>query len=296
MDYINELKKQNITFNLLDEQQAINIIKKEYSYYKLMSYSCLFEKYKQTNKVGQFVNLDFSQLYYLALIDSQLSKILMIMCLEIENAIKTRLMFDAEMICDTKTLLQEYYDNENEFIDMNYTAENNDLINEYKNMVSIQELSLNEFLDVIQFGTLERFVHFFYKKYSNELCCESFYSVEFRLSSVRRIRNIVAHNNSFISRIVEETEYKDLKLSSFLGSKGVKNRSLTTNMSKKIVSDFCGVMDVYFRLVEDKSIIIDFKDFDINYCLKYKNCFEKNDKILSFYNFVKTVIEIYNRY
>ncbi|MGN0447471.1 MAG: Abi family protein [Acutalibacteraceae bacterium] len=296
MNYINELKKQNITFNIFNEQQAITIIKKEYSYYKLMSYSCLFEKYKQTNKEGQFVNLDFSQLYYLALIDSQLSKILMTMCLEIENTIKTIFIFDAEMICDTKTLLHEYYDNENEFIDMNYTADNNDIINEYKNKVSIQELSLNEFLEVIQFGTLERFVHFFYKKYGNVLYCESFYNVEFRLSSIRRIRNIVAHNNSCMSRITEETEYKDVKLLSFLGSRGVKNRSLTTNMSKKFVSDFCGVLDVYFRLVENKNIINDFKEFDINYCLKYKSYFEKNDKILSFYNFAKKVIEIYNSY
>lgn len=293
MDYINRLREQNITFVNISESQALDIIKTNYSYYRLMEYSPLFEKYKISHKANQFVNLDFSQLYYLAIIDSELRSILMTLCLEIENSLKTKLIYDAESVCDTNTLINEYYVTEKEFLDSIYTCDNNDTLNEYMNIHSLKDLKLDKFLDVIQFGTLERFIHYFYKKYHNLLKSKTFNDIEIHLSSVRRIRNIVAHNNTCISKINEITEYKDLKMLSFLGNHGIKKRTLSTNMSKKIISDLCGLIDVYFKLVDNKNVFEKLKVFNENYCIKYKKVFINNDKLISSYDFIKNVIKIY---
>ncbi len=293
MDYINKLKEQNITFININESQALDIIKMTYSYYRLIEYSSLFDKYKISCKKSQFVKLDFSQLYYLALIDSELSSILMTLCLEIENSLKTKLIYDAESICNTNALISEYYETEKDFLDLNYTRDNNDILNEYIHVHSLRNLPLNEFLEIIQFGTLERFIHYFYKNYSNPLESKAFNDIEIHLSSVRRIRNIVAHNNTCISKINETTEYKDLKMLSFLGNHGIKKRTLSTNMSRKIINDLCGLIDVYFKLIGSRNVFNKLNDFNKNYCIKYKESFINNDKIISSYNFIKKVIEIY---
>ncbi len=295
MDYIEKLKEENITFQVLNETDALSIMQEAYSYYKLLSYSCLFERYRNGSRQGQFVNLDFSQLFYLAEIDSCLSHILMCMCLEIEEKLKAKLIFDAESVCDTHALLTEYYNNDSEYLQNTYVPDNNDAVKYHKGFREIPQLSLNEFLDVVQFGTLERMTHFFYQRYAVNIYNYDFAPFEIRLSSVRRIRNIVAHNNSILNKLVIKTDYKDFKMLSFLGKHGVKNRTLQTNMSKLMISDLCGFFDVYANLVNNKKMCDLFAFVDEKYIKAHKARFENNDLLKTSYTFVKNVLNIYHK-
>ncbi len=293
MNYIDELKKKNITFHILNESDALTIIQEKYSYYKLLSYSCLFEKYRNGEKQGLFVNLDFSQLYYLAEIDSYLSSILMYMCLEIEERLKAKLIFDAESICDTNYLLSEYYDSDREYLESTYIPDNNDSIKCKKIFDIATQMTFNEFLDIAQFGTIERIIHYFYKKHAKSIYGSDFASFETHLSSVRRIRNIVAHNNSILNKLTIKTDYQDFKMLSFLGNRGIKNRTLQTNMSKFIISDLCGFFDVYFDLVNNENLLKILKNFNNDYCENYKESFASNDLLKTSYIFIKSVLRIY---
>ncbi len=294
MRYIDELRKQNITFKLLDEEAASAIIRSQYSYSKLMEYSVLFDKYTQGEKQGMFVHLDFAQLYYLAIIDSRLGQLLMRMCLEIEERLKTRLIYDAETICDTNCLLREYYNSDEMYLRQMYTPENNDEILR-KEIDSIEYMSFNDFMGVVQFGTLERMLHFFYRRYAMELYGQKMLSFEKGLSSVRTIRNLVAHNNSIIGKLMVSTEYKDLSMLAFLGRSGIKHRTLKTNMSKSIIHELCEFFAVYFELVKNPETLRELCELDTDVCDKYKFLYEDNQMICSAYCFMRAVLRIFQK-
>lgn len=208
MNNIDKLKELNITFNNIDEQSALKIMQEEYSYYQLTKYSILFEKYQKGEMLGKFVHLDFAQLYYLAEIDMHFSRIIMSMYLKMESRIKNLFLYHAEKYCNTQLLLNEYYESEREYLDSTYKAENNDIIQEMNIKSGIDKLPLSEFVDVVQFGTLERLIHHFYKNYARVIYNSDSAPFERNLDAVRRIRNIVAHNNSLIARLKIPTDKK----------------------------------------------------------------------------------------
>lgn len=293
MNYVQRLCDQNITFNVICEKDAENIMKKEYSYYKLMEYSQLFEKYKTTSKQGKFVKLDFSQLYYLAVIDFRLSQILMCMCLEIENVLKTKLISDADKVSDNQNFFREYYNSESSYFKQTYNAENIEILRMSDFEGTVDSLELPQFLNVLQFGTLEKLIHFFYKKYAVQIYKTEFAPFENELYSIRRIRNLVAHNNSILSKLNIKTEHRNLKLSAYLGKKGIKNKTLTTNLSKIIVSDLCNLLYVYFNIIEDNNAVLRMlEEFDKQCWQKYQGYFEENYSLKSVYFFIKKIILI----
>lgn len=291
MDYIYQFQNHNIEFNIISKKEAIDIMCNEFTFHKLLSYTSLFEKYNSGEKSGLFVSLDFGQLYYLAEIDLKLSQILMCMCLEIDEKLKTKLVFDAERICDTNSLMMEYYNSDREYLERAYVSDKNDAVN--YSLGSKTEMSFVDFLSVVQFGTLERMIHFFYKKYAFNMYSINVMPFETHLSSVRRIRNIVAHNNSILNKLGIKTDYLDLKMRSFLGKQGIKNRTLQTNMSRLIISDLCGLFDVYFNLVGNKNSLEMLNSFNAEYIQKYKKYFTNNDILKSSYKFLEKVIVIY---
>ena len=61
---------------------------------KLASYRCNYEKCLEGKREGQYKNLDFVYLKELSTIDMHLRYIIIEMCLDIENAIKVRILED----------------------------------------------------------------------------------------------------------------------------------------------------------------------------------------------------------
>ena len=122
-----------------------------------------------------------------------------------------------------------------------------------------------------------------------------FLPFEAHLSSVRRIRNIVAHNNSILNKLAIQTDYYDLKMLAFLGQQGIKNRTLHTNMSKLMISDLCGFFDIYFNLINKRSTVELLEDFDKNCIQEYKHFFINHDLLESSYNFLKNAIIIFQK-
>ena len=294
VNYIDLLKNDNITFDIIIPNEALHIIKNKYPYYKLLNFTSVFQKYVKGDKAGKVVHADFAHLYYLAEIDFRLSQILMDLCLEIETHLKARLVYDADSVCNTKTLFKEYYNSDSEYLNKTYTVENIDVLKFGNASKSLCEMELSEFLNIAQFGTLERIIHFFYSKYSTLLYESEYMSFEQYLGAVRRIRNLVAHNNSIIDKIPIKAEQSNTKMTAFLGRYGIAHKTLITNMSKPIIRDLCGLFFVYFKANKcSENFLSNIKDFDTNYCQNYKKYFEKNDLLISSYRFMKEVIQIF---
>lgn len=63
-------------------------------YFKLKSYGKNYDKYLTTAKKGQYINLDFSYLQELSILDMYLRKSIISMALDIEHTLKTQLLYD----------------------------------------------------------------------------------------------------------------------------------------------------------------------------------------------------------
>lgn len=296
MNYIQELKDKNIKFTQITEKEAHSIITNEYSYFKLIEYSAIFDKYHKEDKKDKFINLDFSMLYYLCKIDEKLSHIIICLCLEIEQTLKTIFVNDVLSTCNEDDFLKEYIKYDEEYLNQTYTSENFNIIAEKYNAKNINQLSFSQFVNVIQFGTFERLIHYFYKDNANFIYSSTFAPFEKQLSSVKKMRNMSAHNNSILSELSVKKDFKDFNVSSFLGRKGIKNKTLRTNMKRNVVYDFSNLLYLFFKIVnkqKGKYYFDILENFLNTFCLHYKNYYINNDLLISTYNFIKKTLIIY---
>lgn len=290
MNYINELKNKGISFNFISESRADEIMSSEYSYYKLIEYSDIFDRYVKGENKGYFINLDFYQLYILAKIDQKLSSVIMQQCMEIEQRLKTILLSDI----DSSNIfsLDEYIKSDSEYIYKIYSRDNFPIIENKYQSDSVDNLKTNEFLDVAQFGTLERIIAFYNQKcYDNNMESPLYYA-EVLIESVKRLRNMAAHNCSIISQLNQTHEYNYNFIASFLGNNGINKKNLKTNISKTVMFDFSNLMHMYYCLglnhgFEELQSLLN------NAVNKYAHMFYKNSTIVSAVKFAISVANLY---
>jgi len=287
---IEEFKKSNISFDITTTDEAVKVLKNEFSAHRLLDVSVIFDKYKTGVNAGKFVKLDFGDLYSLAALDFKFSQLLMYICLEIEKSLKTILTYNVRQRYDTQSFLIEYYNIDKEHIDRFYAKDNLDVLKLTDEVFNIETIEFENFLELVQFGTLERIIHYYCKSADNKEK-NDILQVETELYSIRRIRNMVAHGNCLLSKIYIPNDYKNLKLATLLGKHGIKNRNLTCNLSKAIVSDICNLLYVYFVIVPNAEVN-KFEEFDLYYNQRATSLIKQNSLINSIYPFFVNTINI----
>lgn len=299
MDYIKMMKERNIQFNLVEEFEAERIFRVEYSYYKLLEYSPLFPRYNGDREINKFVKLDFLQLYYIAKIDEKFSHITMLACLDIEQALKTIILFDMDKNDIKQQVLDDFLAFDREYILSTYTPDNFQIISEKYMSNNILSLELEQVIDIFQFGSLIRFFDFIKENYSDFVELKKYELIGKHLNSAKNIRNIVAHNNSLISQLNIRHELKTDIVSSFIGQNGVKNKTLRTNMSKKIVFDFCHLLHLYYLIVPKEKILQMQKEIQKFFNIideNYSSILKDNQTLHSVYNFLQMVTNVYEKF
>ena len=91
---IEHMKQKGIKFVEMTEDSARDFLSYNNYYMKLASYKCNYEKCLEGKREGQYKNLDFAYLKELSTIDMHLRYIIIEMCLDIEHAIKVRILED----------------------------------------------------------------------------------------------------------------------------------------------------------------------------------------------------------
>ena len=298
---IRYMKSLNIKFANLKEADAQDIMRCEFSGTHLLSYAPLFDRYRSSEKAGQFVDLDFAYLYDLALIDTQLMKLVVCMCLDIERTIKAILLSDCEQIGSPGNLVEDFVSDNEPFFSEVYNLQNISFA--VRHAIAdkkVADLDLDTFLEIIHYGTLERFVRYFYSQYAPMLYGETHAPFEKHLIPIRRVRNPSAHNNGIISQLClpnSEPFEKNNQLLSFLGRHGISHRTLDTNMSKPVIHDLCNLLYMYAYYVRKDStdnLLHKFQGFLENRCTQNATYFHKNPALISAYRFLLDVIKILN--
>lgn len=202
-EMIDHLEKKKIGFNIINKEQAKDILVSSNYYYKISAYRKNFvQKYN-----GEYINLEFSYLSDLATIDMRLRYIVLQMCLDIEHSIKTKLITDITNDAkeDGYQIVQDFCTHEGK--DFYYYMKgiskkshyNYGLFNKHHNKPPVWV-----FFEVITFGTFVKFVEYYYFTRVNKKYAELNEVLKF----VKNIRNSAAHNTPIIMDIVSTKQLK----------------------------------------------------------------------------------------
>ena len=294
-ELIEHMKNKGITFNEVSESDAKDFLQKNNYYMKLAAYRSNYEKCTEGKRVGQYKKLDFGYLKELSTLDMYLRYIIMDMCLDIEHAIKVKLISDV-----TNNPLEDGYDIVRKFIakDDNLRILKN--IRSHKSGEYCKDLIAKYypyfpvwvFVELISFGDLLYFCSFYEDMYGVQIMNNAL------MNTVRDVRNAAAHSNCLLNKMTEridQTKQVNSDISNFIkGMKDISKTSRVNNLNYKFTNSFVTLLYVYDSLMPDGSKKKRYKElqkFLNERAIKNKNYFKSNTKIVGVYNFHKKVID-----
>ena len=293
--FVDKLKDKNVKFNKIDEKTAELITQNEFSQYRLLCLSNVFDKYTKTENAGKYINLDFAQLYYLSKLDEKLSHILIQICLELELKMKTLLICDANKLGVSNAFLVDYIKDDFEFLSQSYLQELNCILESAEK--GYDGFALERFLDIAMFGTFEKIVRAFYKRYSGQLMEEKIGIYDGYLISIHNLRNKVAHNIPLLGDLHIKGKAFNSRLSAYLVKSGIKNKTLHTNLSREVEYDIVNVLYFYCCIQDRKRIITIYRQLKefCRECKQYAKYLINNSILVSTFNFFERIIKIFRR-
>lgn len=296
-EQIEHMKSKGIQFNIIDEKEAEQYLSENTYYFKLKSYAKNYDKYRSTEKQGQYVNLEFAYLKDLAIIDMHLRHFILKTSIDLEHTLKTRLLKDFNESEDNGYDLVEKFLSENHDIeerikkkkDNSYTKDlANKLIKEGFAVWNIVELlSLKDFL---------RLYKRFYEEYPDSLNGHYMY---YPMQGVRKLRNAAAHSNCLINSLRKpysgNSRYNS-KVNAFVKRiSGMDKLSIKNNMSNQVVYDFVTMLYLVDDMVKSQQmkekIITEIHDLIHGRMVRNAGYYKKESSIRSAYIFIQKIVD-----
>ena len=290
---IEHMKTKGIMFNEVSEEDAKIFLSQHNYYMKLASYRANYKKHMFGERKGQYINLDFGYLKELSTIDMHLRYIIIEMCLDLEHAIKVKLLNDIE-----KNSEEDGYN-----IVKKYIAEDSHVLNrisrhkagEYcKDLIKkyYPDFPIWVFVELISFGSLLHLCDTYKKEYNKAIVNNNLMNV------IRDLRNAAAHSNCVINKMTEKIDAQKqphIVVTQFISNmKNISKDSRRNNLKYKFTYSFITLLCVYDNLMPEVVKIKRYgqlKDFMEGRVIRHKEYFEKHTQITSIYEFHKKVID-----
>lgn len=294
-ELIEHMKNKGITFDEVSEDDAKEFLQKNNYYMKLASYRSNYEKCLSGKREGKYKKLDFGYLKELSTLDMYLRYIIIEMCLDIEHAIKVKLVNAV-----TNNPAEDGYDIVRKFIakDENFRVLKN--IRSHKSGEYCKDLIAKYypyfpvwvFVELISFGDLIYFCSFYEEIYGVQIVNNMF------MNTVRDMRNAAAHSNCILNKMTERidsTKQVNSEISNFIKDMdGISKTSRANNLKYKFTNNFITLLYVYDTLMSESSKQKKYKElqeFLDGRVIRNKDYFRSNSKIVGVYNFHKKVID-----
>lgn len=294
---INHMKNdKGIKFNIVKEDDAKRFLTNNSYYFKIKSYAKNYEKYTEGENAGKYINLEFAYLQELSTLDMYFRRLILKMTLDIEHYLKTKLLIDcSENDKENGYDIVEELFSRHPHIKENTNREDKnsascDLVLKYKDDFAIWNV-----VEVLSFGDFTKLYYIYYKKYKTKG------SVENHLWSVRFLRNAAAHNNCLLNslRIPYSKEINPNKrvMNVISNVKEIPREARQARMKNPIIHDFIVSLYVFNNIVTSPGIkkhyMNELKDFVDNRMVRNKEYFQDNQLIISYYKFVKNIIDYF---
>lgn len=313
MLHINEmvdyLKLKNIKFERISEKDAENYLKNNNNYYNLTSYKNNFEKYFVNGIfIDKYIDLDFSYLKDLSIIDHRLRLILFKMIIDIEHYLKIKILNTIESIDeeDGYRIVNRYL--EQDFYNVKFPKKVHNSIfkkvgSEYYQKIfskydldkdkKLENIPIWEFLEIITFGELVNFYDF----YTNEYKLKDENKDVYILRDIVKLRNAVAHNNCILSELnMKKNKYSpSYKIIQFLNNCNIGKDTRSKKLSNSRIRQITYTLYMFNEIVTSDGIKNNVKK-DINELffdriIKHKEYYNNNELLKSIYCYFKKIIE-----
>jgi abortive infection bacteriophage resistance protein len=286
-----------ISFEIVNEQSAKIFLSHHNYYFRIKAFAKNFEKYKSGLDKGKYVNLEFAYLQELSIIDMYFRKLILDITLDIEHALKTRLLFDFSNSRQDGYLIIEKFLKNNKKVESDLTRKKRfnsavrDLIEKYDGQFALWNI-----VEVLNFADFLQLFDLFYKMESNPI------ELSKALWSVRILRNAAAHNNCLLNTLRIPYKYKhhdfnpNRTVVRLVSNNPRIERTLRVNKLKNpVIYDLTATLIIFNYFVESDAIKQKtYKELDnlINVrCLRNKHYFCQNNSIVSAYRYMKFLID-----
>ncbi len=300
-ELIMHMKKKGIRFDIINEQKAKDFLEKGNFYMNLASYRKNYAKCNGGKRHGQYQNLDFAYLMELSAIDSILRQLLMRMCLDIERAIKIRLVSDCTANADEDgyRIVREYLSSEDHNFSMLRAVNSNksgeycrDLIESYYPFFPIWVL-----VEVISFGGLLHICDFYDQRYSRSVLL----GVDAKfMNTVRDFRNASAHSNcllNHITRPLDSTKQPDSRITTFvktIGAGRISSASRAKYLGMSFPYNVTTLLYVYDIFIDDatkKESYGNIRSFLTERVVLHRDYFKSNPSLCGVYHFFDKLLD-----
>ncbi|WP_373580879.1 Abi family protein [Collinsella aerofaciens] len=194
-EQIVHLKSKGVTFDSRTEAEAADCLAGKRQFFKATAYRKLFDKHVGGEKDGQYIDLDFAQLKYLAGLDRRLRDTLLPMALDVEHFTAARLLKAAEDNSeDGYAVMRDYMESvptkrrkyiENELEIRSSDAYCGAVIRKYRD-----DMPIWSFVEVVSFGTFIGLTKFCANRWEDGELLASHYL----LKKAKSVRNASAHS------------------------------------------------------------------------------------------------------
>lgn len=299
-EQIEDLKSKNVKFDIFGEEEAKKFLKYNNYYFKLKSYARNYTKYSKVELRNKYINLDFAYLVELSTLDMYFRRLIVGLCLDIEHALKTRLMRDI-----TNNKDEDGYNIVRVYVEKDYTVLSNLYSNKDKSasIELVKKFSEKEddipvwsFIETLSFGRFIELYDLYYGIYRGA-------SYSSYLGSIKFLRNAAAHNTCLLNSLRKPYSIrinKNMDIMDVLSKSKKFETSYKTKMENPVIHDFVVLLFVFYdimnteanRKMRDKGMKsvrkLFFETMVRNDNKKY---FAKNDVIVTDYKFICQVIE-----
>ena len=313
MLHINEmvdyLKLKNIKFERISEKDAENYLRNNNNYYNLTSYKNNFEKYFINGIfIDKYIDLDFSYLKDLSIIDHRLRLILFKMIIDIEHYLKIKILNTIESIDeeDGYRIVNRYL--KQDFYNVKFPKKVHNSIfkkvgSEYYQKIfskydldkdkKLENIPIWEFLEIITFGELVNFYDF----YTNEYKLKDENKDVYILRDIVKLRNAVAHNNCILSELnMKKNKYPpSYKIIQFLNNCDIGKDTRSKKLSNSRIRQITYTLYMFNEIVTSdgikNNVKKDINELFFNRIIKHKEYYNNNELLKSIYCYFKKIIE-----
>lgn len=299
---------KGITFNYISEEKAADFLSDVNNYMRTASYRKNYTKVHGGPNDGKYERLDFAYLKEMSTIDMHFRFIISKMCLDIEHALKVRLINDIENNSGSdgydivKTFFNQNPDVVHSLEKMTNSPFTGDLIQKYFTIKKTPDPSsgkkLNQItyyddcpawvlVEILSYG---EFIRFYNAYYGNSAPIKSNL-----LHLVRSLRNGTAHNNCILADLKHNTSIPPVEIKIAVQqileiSKSQRQKKLST----RPMLEFVTMLYVYNKVVSEKvkyHHVDELKNLFFNRMLEKKAFFRDNDLIRTNYEFACKIID-----
>jgi len=296
-EQLEHMKSNGITFDNVTEDKALIYLKENNYYFKLKSYNKLFEKYQIGEHKGEYVNLDFSYLQELAILDMHLRHYILKTTVDLEHSIKVGFMKDFNRSnSDGYEIIETYFnaypDIENKILEKKNTSYCGDLIDKLES----EKYALWNIIEIISFGDFISLYDLFYSEFPD---AKDGILFTYPMKSIKSLRNAAAHNNCILNQLnktFDANHRGNDKVNSYVSKiEGISKDERKTCMQKRVVHDLITLIYVLDKSVKSQDVkkhLIDELDWLINNrMVKHQDYFIKNNNLKTVFTFVKKVVD-----